>query len=1235
MTGACVARCAAVRALRGCWSWQFYGTQDSSRSGAYSGVKYKLLTSLGLAFVVIATLLVRYHAPAIEGGNELPVVDGASPETAANTAGNDPGARQESATSESPAPTAPAKPVPPAVVDASLAKTLEAALAMIPAGDFRQALLQLTPASRQRALQKIVKLKIAPHDFATLRVTPTGQLYFVCDFVLPAGAAGTQAVNATGTQEAAAPSTSAAAVPISSPPVRHSRPGATKVLYLDFNGHTITGTNWNTSGGAVTYVAKPFNLSGDDTATFSDAEQTLIIQVWERVAEDFAPFDVDVTTEEPAQFTATTGRAVITANTDANGVLMPSSSSGGVAYLDVFGDSDYATASSPAFVYLQDNAGNIAEAVSHEFGHNMGLSHDGTVAHDAVGAAGYYNGHGSGDISWGPIMGTGYGRNVSQWSKGGYLYADRTTQDDFAIIAGKLTYRLDDAGGTTATAAVAPINGATLAGSGVIASVADADVYAFNTGAGMVSVTASTYRAATGTHGGNADLKLELLDAGGAVVASADPATTTGASLSYAAAAGKYFIRLSASGTGDPFNTAGPTGYTSYGSAGQYTLTGAAVAASPVIVSATAASTGAGQLFSFTVLGSNSATAYSATGLPPGLSIAPTTGVISGRPTSTGVFNVSLEATNATGTGIGSLAITVTDSVPAITAQTSGRQSVARSGSLTLSVTALSANGAPTFQWKRNGQPVADATASTLNLTNATMVMAGWYQVLVTNTIGTTVSAPMFVQVAPATTGITGWGLNTSGETTIPVGLTDAIAISAGSTHALALKANGTVVAWGSNGDGEATVPVGLNDVVAIDAGQDFSLALKADGTVVGWGYNDFDQLDVPPTLTGVVAIAAGNYHSLALKADGTVVGWGYGGSGQTTIPGGLANVIAISAGPQFSLAVKSDGTVVAWGYNGNGETNVPGGLTGVVDVAGGGFHSLALKANGTVVNWGYGPYGTAPGGFNTGRKLSGGEQHTLALKTDGTVAAWPTNATDGQATVPGGLTNVFDVAAGEAFSLALRDLNVPVAQTITFAALADQGFTATPITLSATASSGLVVAFAVQSGPASISGNNLTLTGTGTVTVRATQAGDATYAAATPVDRSFAVTANFASWRLEKFTVGELADANVSGPNAIFGQDGLPNLVKYALGLEPKVNATSGLPAVTTTATDWVYTYAKPVSVTDVTYAVEISTNLTGWTASGVSLTLVSSAAGVETWQATYPLNSAVNAFFRLRVTQ
>jgi hypothetical protein len=81
------------------------------------------------------------------------------------------------------------------------------------------------------------------------------------------------------------------------------------------------------------------------------------------------------------------------------------------------------------------------------------------------------------------------------------------------------------------------------------------------------------------------------------------------------------------------------------------------------------------------------------------------------------------------------------------------------------------------------------------------------------------------------------------------------------------------------------------------------------------------------------------------------------------------------------------------------------------------------------------------------------------------------------------------------------------LAQTITFGTLANQIYGASPLSLNATASSGLQVTYSVISGPATVAGNVLTITGAGTVTVQANQAGDAQYQAATPVQQSFTVS--------------------------------------------------------------------------------------------------------------------------------
>jgi hypothetical protein len=246
--------------------------------------------------------------------------------------------------------------------------------------------------------------------------------------------------------------------------------------------------------------------------------------------------------------------------------------------------------------------------------------------------------------------------------------------------------------------------------------------------------------------------------------------------------------------------------------------------------------------------------------------------------------------------------------------------------------------------------------------------------------------------------------------------------------------------------------------------------------------------------------------------------------------------------------------------------------------------------------------------------------------------------AAPGTTTVTVTATDANGNAATRAFELTVIGPD-PIAQTITFAALADVAFSATPISLVASASSGLAVTFSVVSGPATIDGSTLTLDAVGPVTVRATQAGNAAYLAAPVVERTFSVTSpqsGFAAWRQSTFTSAELANPTISGANADPDHDGLANLLEYALGFEPRTAAsTSGLPGVAASASEWTYTYTRPSDRSDVTYAVEISPNLTSWTTTNVTHELVSTnaVAGTQTWRARVPLTTGANVFFRLKV--
>lgn len=453
------------------------------------------------------------------------------------------------------------------------------ALRDLPDGRFRREIEALPATARERAVSRLRTFTFPAADAAYLHADSSGGILYADAFPPPPPAP-------AATASAALPVEPEGSVEVSPFPASlkfHSRPGAPNTIFLDFDGHLVTGTAWNTELGRDPIPAVAFSTDGD-YATYSDTEQTAIRRIWQRVSEDYAPFDVDVTTEAPAVFTTRTAHALITRSTDANGETNLYSTSGGVAYIGVFGESYYAQYR-PAWIYTENLGGNesyIGEAASHELGHNMGLSHDGTTA-----GAGYYEGHGSGATSWAPIMGFSYLKTVTQWSKGDYYLANNT-QDDLAIIAGKLTYRVDDRGGTTAGAAFLQMTAGTNiaattpetdpanvnpANKGVIASAADVDMWALVTGDGPVRIDVKPWISPSGARGGNLDVRLRLLDGAGTPVAEADPPLETVATIAADLTNGVYYLEVRGTGTGAPLANP-PSGYTAYASIGQYFISG-------------------------------------------------------------------------------------------------------------------------------------------------------------------------------------------------------------------------------------------------------------------------------------------------------------------------------------------------------------------------------------------------------------------------------------------------------------------------------------------------------------------------------------------------------------------------------------------------------------------------------------------------------------------------------------
>ncbi|WP_188113328.1 zinc-dependent metalloprotease family protein [Nocardioides humilatus] len=329
----------------------------------------------------------------------------------------------------------------------------------------------------------------------------------------------------------------------------HSRSSSPYKLYLDFNGNTTTGTRWNSElNGGRAIVSAPFDLDGNP-GSFSTREHAIIQAVWLQVREDYAPFHIDVTTQDPGL----DGLRRTSSSDGYYGVRMVVSptnawypNAGGVAYVNSFGEVRSGTETT-AFVFTNTSgaAKFVGEAASHEAGHTLGLSHDGTSTQT------YYGGSGN----WAPIMGVSYFKPVTQWSNGSYADANNR-ENDVAIIASKVYYAADDYTNSTSSTGTLPAGTARY---GIINS-GDVDLFRFSlTGTRTLRITTWGNTGAVDT---NLNMRITLRDANLNVVGAWSPngdlrATSPALTL----AAGSYYVQIDGPGEGV---------YPAYGSMGFY-----------------------------------------------------------------------------------------------------------------------------------------------------------------------------------------------------------------------------------------------------------------------------------------------------------------------------------------------------------------------------------------------------------------------------------------------------------------------------------------------------------------------------------------------------------------------------------------------------------------------------------------------------------------------------------------
>jgi len=341
-------------------------------------------------------------------------------------------------------------------------------------------------------------------------------------------------------------------------PVLSSLPGAAATIYLDFDGHNVISAYWNNG---AQFTCDPSGMTDDQ-----------ITEVYNRVAEDYRPFNINITTEESKFLAAPLSsriRVVITPTSNwFKGV-------GGVSFVGSFTWGD----DTPAFVFSDrlgpKSAKMVGECCSHETGHAVGLSHQSTYDSICNLTATYNEGEGSGQASWAPIMGNSYNRNMSGWNNGPTPYGCATMQDNLSIITTQngFTYRADDySDDINNNPETFSLSGDNI--TGIISTNTDKDALTFNLSQrSVVHIAVQPFSINADYQGANLDVKILLYNSSKILIRTFDPGATMDVVADTLLNEGCYYILI---------DGAGNSNVDDYGSLGSYTISSSAKALLPL-----------------------------------------------------------------------------------------------------------------------------------------------------------------------------------------------------------------------------------------------------------------------------------------------------------------------------------------------------------------------------------------------------------------------------------------------------------------------------------------------------------------------------------------------------------------------------------------------------------------------------------------------------------------------------
>ncbi|WPJ93945.1 zinc-dependent metalloprotease [Coraliomargarita algicola] len=434
--------------------------------------------------------------------------------------------------------------------------------------------------SEYRELQHSAGLLVEQVTVSDLYCAPPGVVYPLSS---PANIGKFSSSKSFSSTPVRSTTTTTATASTSAQPKLNSIPGAEFVLYCDFDGELVEDFDLFLDGEDLMTIYAAPHAKANDTSW--------VTAVWQRVAEDFAPFDITVTTDRAVYDAADVDKRLLVVITP-DDTAAPGA--GGVA-----AEIGYFRTNNPVCWVFNEDEYSCAATISHEAGHVFGLSHDGRTGDDE-----YYGGHNT-DYSpgWAPIMGAPWSDDgstylideVYQWSRGEYLNANNQ-EDDLAIIASESNgfgYKADDIANsydsdTLPLGTITTLADNNISGSGLISRTSDVDVFSFVTASGELDITVAPLdvdsqegETDSDKRGANLAVNTRLFNSVGALIATGVVSGDVGLSsnIKVTVPFGKYYLEVDGGGRGS-----GPsTGFSDYGSLGQYTISGT-IATPPLAV---------------------------------------------------------------------------------------------------------------------------------------------------------------------------------------------------------------------------------------------------------------------------------------------------------------------------------------------------------------------------------------------------------------------------------------------------------------------------------------------------------------------------------------------------------------------------------------------------------------------------------------------------------------------------